>query len=164
MPESIYSIMLRNKKGEEIPLSEYKDKVIMIVNIATRCGFNFQLRKLEQIYQEYKDKGFVVIGIPTNDFAKQNPEDDHQTAVICQVNYGVSFPIFAKQHAKGKEKHAIFQHLTERSKNGRFCFPILWNYQKYLIDKQGKVRCMYFTIIPPNSVIIRKQIQKLLAE
>jgi len=164
MSDSIYSITLRNKKGEEIPLSIYEGKVVMIVNIATRCGFAPQLKKLEKIYQKYKDKGFVVIGIPTDDFAKQNPEDDEQTASICEINYGVSFPIYGKTHAKGINKHSLFKYLADKSKNGKFCYPILWNYQKYLIDKQGKVRHLYFTIFSPDSFVVENHIKKLLAE
>jgi len=164
MSDSIYSITLRNKKGEEIPLSIYEGKVVMIVNIATRCGFAPQLKKLEKIYQKYKDKGFVVIGIPTDDFAKQNPEDDEQTASICEINYGVSFPIYSKTHAKGINKHSLFKYLTSKSKNGKFCYPILWNYQKYLIDKQGKVRHLYFTVFSPDSFVVENHIKKLLAE
>lgn len=164
MTESIYSITLKNKKGEEVSLSTYQGKVIMIVNIAVHCGFAPQLKKLEKLYQMYKDKGFVVIGIPTNDFAKQNPEDDIQTTKICEVNHGVSFPIFGKQHAKGKKKHAIFQYLTKKEKNGKFYCPIFWNYQKYLIDKKGKVRHMYFSVCSPDRLFVHKHIQKLLAE
>jgi glutathione peroxidase len=164
MVESIYPITLRNKKGEEVPLSKYEGKVIMIVNIAVHCGFAVQLKKLEKLYQKYKEKGFVVIAVPTNDFAKQNPEDDEQTASVCEINHGVSFPVFSKQHAKGREKHAVFKYLTEKRKNGRFCYPILWNYQKYLIDKKGKVRHVYFTIFSPDSPIVERHVRKLLAE
>lgn len=164
MVNSIYPITLKNKKGEEIPLSVYEGKVIMIVNIAVHCGFASQLKKLERVYQKYKDKGFVIIGIPTNDFAKQNPENDAETASICEINYGVKFPVFAKQHAKGKDKHAIFKYLTDKSKNGKFSYPIFWNYQKYLIDKKGKVRHVCFSIFSPDNPIIERHIRKLLAE
>lgn len=164
MAESIYTISLRNKKGEAVPLSIYEGKVIMIVNIAVHCGFAPQLKKLEKIYQKYKDKGFVVIGIPTNNFAKQNPEDDVQTASVCELNYGVTFPIYGKENAKGKNKHLIFSYLTDIQKNGRFFYPVFWNYQKYLIDKKGKVRHVYFTICSPESSIVQKHIEKLLAE
>ncbi|MCS7029619.1 MAG: redoxin domain-containing protein [Bacteroidia bacterium] len=164
MAESIYPIRLKNNKGEEVPLGTYQGKVLMIVNIATRCGFAPQLKKLEKVYQKYKDKGFVVIGIPSNDFGGQNPENDEETMRTCQVNYGVSFPIFSKVSIKGKNKHPLYEYLTRKDKNGKFSFPVFWNYQKYLIDKQGRVRRVFLSMLPPSSLIVDYNIRKLLSE
>ncbi|MEZ5007722.1 MAG: glutathione peroxidase [Chitinophagales bacterium] len=143
-------------------MSQYKGKVLMIVNTASKCGFTPQFEKLEELHKEYKEKGFEVIGFPSNDFAGQEPNDASGAEEFCQLNYGVSFPIMEKVHVKGSEQHELFQFLSDKSKNGKVNSTPKWNFHKYLINKEGEVEDYYYTPTSPTSGKVKKKIEKLL--
>ena len=116
-----------------------KGKKIMIVNTASKCGLTPQYEDLEKLYQEYKDKDFVIIGFPANDFMKQEPGTNEEIAAFCQKNYGVSFPMMEKISVKGKEMHPVYQFLTQKSQNNLQDADVKWNFQKFLIGNDGKL-------------------------
>jgi glutathione peroxidase len=163
MKNSLHQYKIKNAKGAEIDLSKYKGKVVLVVNTASKCGFTPQFEGLEELYKEYKDKGLEIIGMPSNEFAGQEPNNAEGAQEFCQINYGVSFPITEKVHVKkGPEQHEVFQFLTDKKLNGQVNLAPLWNFQKYLIDKDGHVVDYFLTVTKPNSAKVKKAIQKLL--
>lgn len=165
MSNSLHQYKIKNARGKEIDLAEYKGKVVLVVNTASKCGFTPQFEDLENLYQEYKDQGLVIIGTPSNEFGGQEPNSNEGAQEFCQINYGVSFPITEKIHVKkGSEQHELYQFLTDKKKNGQVGLAPLWNFQKYLIDKDGKVVDYFLTITKPTSPKVKKAIQKLLAK
>lgn len=136
----------------------------MIVNTASKCGFTPQFEKLEKLHQEYKDKGFTVLGFPSNDFAGQEPNNADKAEEFCKINYGVSFPIMEKMHVKGKEQSELFDFLSDKKKNGKVNSKPKWNFHKYLINKKGEVVDFYYTPTSPTSGKIKKKVEKLLSE
>lgn len=165
MSNSLHQYKIKNAKGQEIDLSTLKGKVVLVVNTASKCGFTPQFEGLEELYQEYKDQGLVIIGTPSNEFGGQEPNSNEGAQEFCQINYGVSFPITEKIHVKkGAEQHELYQFLTDKSKNGKVGMAPLWNFQKYLVDKNGQVVDYFLTITKPNSPKVKKAIQKLLAQ
>lgn len=143
-------------------MSQFKGKVLMIVNTASKCGFTPQFEKLEELHKEYKEKGFEVIGFPSNDFAGQEPNDASGAEEFCQLNYGVSFPMMEKVHVKGDDQHELFQFLSDKSKNGKVNSTPKWNFHKYLVNKNGDVEDFYYTPTSPTSNKVKKKIEKLL--
>ena len=164
MNNTIYQYKIKNAKGSEIDFSQYEGKVLLLVNTASKCGLTPQYGELEELYKSYKDQGLEVIGFPSNDFAGQEPLSSDKAEEFCQINYGVSFPITEKIHVKGDEQHEIFDFLSNKSKNGKVNISPKCNFQKYLVDKQGRVVDYYLPITTPNSGKIKKAIEKLLNE
>lgn len=145
--------------SEPLALSNYKGKVILIVNTASECGFTPQYKDLEELYKKYKDKGLVVIGIPSNDFGKQEPGSSEQIAKFCEVNYGVTFPIAKKEVVSGKDAHPFY--VWAKAKLGALSAP-KWNFSKYLIDKNGNLVDYYVSTTKPMDDKITKKIDMLL--
>ena len=135
--QTIYQFEVEDITGKAFPLSSLQGKKVMIVNTASKCGLTPQYKELEALYQQYKDKDFVIIGFPANNFLKQEPGTNEEIATFCQVNYGVSFPMMSKISVKGKDMHPLYQFLTQKSKNGVMDSKVSWNFQKYLIGKDG---------------------------
>lgn len=158
---NIYRFDAELLNGENKNLSDFNGKVLLIVNTASKCGFTPQFAGLEKIYQNYKDKGFEVLGFPCNQFGSQDPGSNEQIGEYCQMNYGVSFPMFAKVNVKGPEAHVIFRYLTNNSK-GVLGSGIKWNFTKFLIGKDGKVLNRYAPTTKPES--IAEDIEKALAQ
>lgn len=125
--------------GSEFDLASLKGKKVMVVNTASKCGLTPQYEKLEAIYQEFKESDFTIIGFPANNFLSQEPGSNDEIAEFCKLNYGVSFPMMAKISVKGKDIHPVYQFLTEKSKNGFEDSKVKWNFQKYLINEEGKI-------------------------
>jgi glutathione peroxidase len=136
--KSFYDFSATSIEGVEIPMSEYKDKVILVVNTASKCGFTPQYEGLEKLHDEYGDKGLVVLGFPSNQFANQEPGSNDEIATFCQKNYGVSFQMFSKIDVNGENAHPIYQYLKDQ-KGGTFGSKIKWNFTKFLLDKEGNV-------------------------
>ena len=135
MDTSLYDISIRKPNGEEISLSAYRGKVILIVNTATKCGLAPQFEELETLWNTYPHDDFVVLGFPCNQFANQEPENDETMESVCQINFGVTFPLFAKLEVNGANTHPLFQYL--KSKKGWFWNrSIKWNFTKFLIDRE----------------------------
>lgn len=137
--KSIYDFKMKMLNGTEKNLSDYKGKVILIVNVASKCGLTPQYKDLEATYKKYKEKGFVILGFPANNFLWQEPGEDSEIASFCQANYGVTFDMFSKISVKGNDMHPLYQFLTQKKYNKLEDASIKWNFQKFLIDKNGNV-------------------------
>ncbi len=136
---SIYSYKVKDINGSEFDFSALKGKKILIVNTASKCGFTPQYADLEKLYNEYKDKNLVIIGFPANNFMKQEPGTDEEIKTFCSVNYGVTFPMMSKISVKGSDMAPVYQWLTQKELNGVKDSDVSWNFQKYLIDENGKL-------------------------
>ncbi|RDI14352.1 glutathione peroxidase [Flavobacterium sp. AG291] len=136
---NIYQFKVTDLSGNEFDFATLKGKKVMIVNTASKCGLTPQYKDLEALYKEYKDKGFVIIGFPANNFAAQEPGTSKEIAEFCQLNYGVTFPMMDKISVKGADMAPIYHFLTEKSKNGLQDSEVEWNFQKYLINEKGEL-------------------------
>ncbi|MEO3945945.1 glutathione peroxidase [Gorillibacterium sp. CAU 1737] len=136
---SIYDYDVRTIRGEQTTLAPYKGNVLLIVNTATKCGFAPQFKGLEKLYQDYKDDGFAVLGFPSSQFANQELDDDGDIAQVCELNHGVTFPLYAKIDVKGPTTHPLFQFLTEQAPGLFGSRSIKWNFTKFLVGRDGKV-------------------------
>ncbi|MDF7797873.1 glutathione peroxidase [Pontiellaceae bacterium B1224] len=136
---SIYEIEAQTISGETIKLEAYKGKTLLIVNTASKCGFTGQYEGLEKLYKTYQDQGFVVLGFPSNDFLKQEPGSNEEIASFCQINYGVTFPMFGKISVKGSNQHPLYTYLTSKQTDPEFAGKISWNFNKFLISSDGKI-------------------------
>lgn len=137
--ETIYQFKVEDLSGNTFDFSTLKGKKIMIVNTASKCGLTPQYKDLEALYKEYKDKGFVIVGFPANNFASQEPGTNEEIAAFCQLNYGVTFPMMDKVSVKGDDMCAVYQFLTQKAKNGLQDSLVEWNFQKYLINEKGEL-------------------------
>ena len=155
--ESLYEIEINNIKGEKIELIKFKGKKILFVNVASKCGYLNQYKDLQKLYENYKDK-LVVIGLPCNQFGEQEPGANEEINSFCKINYEVSFLITQKVKAKGKYKHPVYKWLTQKDKNGKLDSSVEWNFQKYLIDEEGRLIDVFYSIIKPTSSRITKLI------
>lgn len=135
----IYQFKIKDITGTDFDLNQYKGKKILIVNTASKCGLTPQFEKLEALYQKYKDQNFIIIGFPTNDFLSQDPGSNEEIAEFCKLNYGVTFPMMSKVIVKGDTIEPLFRYLTTKSENGLSDFVVEWNFQKFLINEEGKL-------------------------
>ena len=159
---SIYDFTMTGISGEEIKLDEYKDKAILIVNTASKCGFTYQYDGLEKLYETYKDSGLVVLGFPANSFLKQEPGSDEEIANFCRLNYGVTFPMFSKISVKGKDIHPLYDYLTSKKSGHEFGGKISWNFNKFLISRDGKIINRFGSKVKPGSDKVIKAIEEAL--
>lgn len=137
--QTIYAFKVTDIHGQEFDFATLKGKKIMIVNTASECGLTPQYEQLQKIYDRYKDQNFVIIGFPANDFMGQEPGSNDEIATFCKANYGVTFPMMGKISVKGKDMAPIYQFLTQKAQNGLEDSDVKWNFQKYLIDTNGKL-------------------------
>ena len=137
--ETIYQFKVEDLSGDTFDFSTLKGKKILVVNTASECGLTPQYEQLQAIYEKYKDKNFVIVGFPANNFGAQEPGTNQQIATFCQQNYGVSFPMMAKISVKGGDMHPMYQFLTQKTKNGLQDSEVQWNFQKYLINENGEL-------------------------
>ena len=147
-----------NLMDEPISLCQFRGKVVLIVNTASECGYTPQYDGLEKIYRRYRDKGFVVLGFPANDFGGQEPGSNQQIAQFCQVNYGITFPVFAKTAVGGANANPLYRQLATRTGQ-----PPKWNFHKYLVDKSGQQITTFESAVEPEDRRLTAQIEKLLA-
>jgi glutathione peroxidase len=159
-PSSLYEIQAQSISGQPLSLSLYKEKVLLIVNTASQCGFTPQLRDLEIIYKKYKGRGFEVLAFPSNDF-KQDPGENGQIASFAEKNYEVTFPFFAKGSVSGPQKQAVYAFLTSQ-KSGVLFKEVQWNFEKFLVDRNGRVLERWSSMTSPNSKSITEAIEKAL--
>ena len=159
MSNTVYGYKLKGIKGNEIDLSTFKGKKILLVNTASACGLTPQYKQLEELSENFKDK-LQVIGLPCNDFAGQEPGTETEIAQFCEVNYGVSFPLTAKVKIKGDTPDAIYQFLTKKELNGYADSEVAWNFQKYLIDENGQLSAVFAPPVEPLSDEILNAIEK----
>lgn len=137
--DPIYQFKVKDITGGEFNLVDLKGKKVLIVNTASKCGLTPQFEELEKLYQKYKDQNFVIIGFPTNDFMSQDPGTNEEIAEFCKMNYGVTFPMMSKIQVKGDTMEPLYQYLTQKAKNGLGDFEVEWNFQKFLINEEGKL-------------------------
>lgn len=135
---SLFDIQVETISGEKITLEKYKGKKIMIVNVASKCGLTPQYKELQALYESYSQNNFVILGFPANNFLSQEPGSNEEIIQFCEVNYGVTFPMMSKISVKGKDIHPLYEWLTSRKLNGVWDGDISWNFQKFLIDENGK--------------------------
>ena len=137
--QSIYDFEMFDIDGNKVSLGQFKGKVMIIVNVASKCGLTPQYVELQEFYEQYKEKGVVVLGFPANNFGDQEPGTNSEIKEFCTKNYGVTFPMFAKISVKGDDIHPLYQYLTQKKLNGVGDFPVKWNFQKFIINKEGKL-------------------------
>lgn len=148
---TLYDFTASTLTGQEQALSAYRGKVVLVVNTASKCGFAPQFGGLEKLYADHADAGFVVLGFPSDQFANQEYADAVQTAEFCQLNYGVTFPMFAKTDVNGKAAHPVFRWLRSES-GGLLTDAIKWNFTKFLVDRQGRVVRRYAPTVEPAAI------------
>ncbi|WP_143415624.1 glutathione peroxidase [Geobacillus sp. E263] len=157
---SIYDFRVKTIRGEEQSLADYKGKVLLIVNTASKCGFTPQYKELQELYEQYRDRGFVVLGFPCNQFGNQEPGTEEEIEQFCQVNYGVTFPMFAKVDVNGENAHPLFQYLKEKAPGVLGTKVIKWNFTKFLVDRNGNVVARFASQTKPSE--LKNEIEELL--
>ena len=157
---SIFQYTVKTLAGKEFSFASLKGKKIMIVNTASKCGLTPQYKELEALYEKYKEKNFVIIGFPANNFGKQEPGTNEEISQFCAVNYGVTFPMMSKISVKGEDMAPIYQYLTQKSKNNFQDSDVEWNFQKYLINEKGQVERVISPKTLPSDVSIAEWIMK----
>lgn len=135
--KSLYDFKVTDIDGKEFDMSTLKGKKVLIVNVASKCGLTPQYEQLQQLYDKYKDKDFIIIGFPSNDFKGQEPGSNEEIKEFCTLNYGVTFPMMSKVEVIGEDKNPIYKWLTEKEQNGKLDAEVQWNFQKFMIDKNG---------------------------
>jgi glutathione peroxidase len=155
---SFYDIKIDSLQGKPIDLRTYKNKYLLFVNVASKCGFTPQYKELEELYNTYKDH-LIVVGVPCNQFGKQEPGNSDEIQEFCEVNYGVSFLITEKIDVKGANQHPLYSWLTSKKLNDKKSSSVKWNFQKYLVSPEGKLIDYYFSITKPLSSKITKHLK-----
>ena len=148
---SVHEFTLKSIDGKTTPLANYKGKVVMIVNVASRCGYTPQYTQLEAVYAKYKDQGLVILGFPANNFMGQEPGTDEEIKTFCSTKYNVTFPLFSKISVKGDDKAPLYQFLTDKTVNPTTGGEIGWNFTKFLVDRNGKVIQRFDTKTKPDA-------------
>lgn len=159
---SIYEFSMRDIDGRDVRLDAYEGKVIMIVNVASKCGYTPQYEGLEAVYRKYKDQGFVVLGFPANNFMGQEPGTEADIKEFCSTKYGVTFPMFAKISVTGKDQHPLYTYLTSKETDPEFGGDISWNFNKFLLDRSGKIVARFGSKETPDSEPVVSGIEKYL--
>ncbi|MEK6286415.1 MAG: glutathione peroxidase [Acidobacteriota bacterium] len=159
---SIYDFSLKDIDHKEVSLSQYRGKVVMVVNVASRCGYTPQYEGLQKVYMKYKDRGFVILGFPANNFMSQEPGTDEEIKTFCSTKYSVTFPIFSKISVKGDDIHPLYKFLTGKETNPDFGGDIKWNFSKFLVDKSGKIIARFEPKVTPESDPVIQAIEKAL--
>ncbi len=157
--KTIYDFKVEDISGDEFDFADLKGKKILIVNTASKCGFTPQFEGLEELYQKYKDRDFVIVGFPSNDFGEQDPGTNQEIEEFCKINYGVTFPMMSKISVKGDSIAPIYQFLTQKDLNGKKNSSVKWNFQKYIINEDGTLEDYFYSITTPDSKKITKWIE-----
>ncbi len=148
--KSIYEFTMKDINGADVKLDGYKGKVALVVNVASKCGLTPQYEQLEPLYKKYKDQGFVILGFPANNFLGQEPGTEKEIKEFCILKYNVSFPMFSKISVKGKDQHPLYNYLTNEISNPGFSGNISWNFEKFLIGKDGKTLARFSPKTKPD--------------
>lgn len=150
-PMDFHQLSATDINGRPFDMAALKGHKVLVVNTASECGFTPQYKQLEELYQRYKDEGLVILGFPSNDFGGQEPGDDMEIAAFCEKNYGVTFPLMSKVVTKGEGQSPVYAWLTRKANNGTLDSEVKWNFQKYLIDEEGRLVTMYPSAQEPLS-------------
>ena len=164
MVKSFYEINVTDIEGNEVNLGKYKNHVVMFVNTASKCGYTPQYKGLQAIYDKYKDRGFVVLGFPANNFGGQEPGSNEEIKEFCTLRYKVSFPMFAKISVLGDDQHMLYQYLTSKKANAEFAGDITWNFNKFLADHEGNIISRFSSKETPESNEVINAIETALDE
>lgn len=147
---SVYEFKMKDIDGHEVGLDTYRGQVMMVVNTASKCGYTPQYEQLQAIYEKYKDRGFVILGFPANNFLGQEPGTDDEIKDFCTLRYKVTFPMFSKISVKGTDQHPLYTYLTNEKSNPGFSGDIGWNFEKFLIGKDGRTLARFATKVKPD--------------
>lgn len=148
----IYAFDATTIRGERVALSDYRDKVLLIVNTASKCGFTPQFAGLEKLFEKYRERGLAILGFPCNQFGKQDPGNNTDIEQFCQLNYGVSFPMFAKIEVNGPDTHPLFQYLKHAAPGIFGSEKIKWNFTKFLVNRKGEVIARFAPATKPDTI------------
>jgi glutathione peroxidase len=162
LPQSIYDIVVRQIDGNEVSLSLYRDKVLLIVNVASRCGFSSQYQGLQNLYVRYRERGLEILAFPANNFLGQEPGTNEEIQSYCSLNFDVTFPLFAKISVRGKDIHPLYRYLTQNDTNPNFAGKISWNFNKFIIDRNGIIVGRFGSLTKPENKKIVKALEKAL--
>lgn len=159
-PKNLYDFTVTDIDGKKFDLSQFKGKKVMIVNVASKCGLTPQYELLQELYDEYKDKGLVIVGFPANNFKDQEPGSNREIKEFCTRNYGVTFPMMEKISVAGNNQAPIYRWLTKKSENGKIDQEVTWNFQKFLIDEKGNLVDVVMPKESPKSEVILNWLSK----
>ncbi len=161
-PQSVHAFTMTDIDGNEVNLGQYRGKVILLVNVASKCGFTGQYEGLQKLHEFYENRGFTVLGFPANDFMGQEPGTNAKIKQFCSTNYGVTFPMFAKISVKGADQHPLYRFLTSEEANPDFGGPITWNFNKFLVDRSGRVMGRFGSRTKPQAKKVIEAIEAAL--
>jgi glutathione peroxidase len=161
--KTVYDFTLNSIDGQPTSLSTFKGKVVLLVNVASRCGYTPQYAALEAVYEKYKDRGLVIVGVPANNFGGQEPGTNQEIKTFCTAKYNVTFPMMAKVSVKGKDIAPLYQFLTDKNANPQTGGEIGWNFTKFLIGPDGQVIARFDSAVTPDSKEVTSAIEKALA-
>lgn len=164
MITSLYDLTVQDIEGKEIKLETFKGKVLLIVNVASKCGFTPQYAGLQALYQEYQKQGLEILGFPANNFLWQEPGTDSEIKQFCALKYNVTFPMFAKISVDGKNTAPLYAFLTSKSTNPEFAGKIKWNFTKFLVDRKGVIAGRFESAVEPQNSLVVNKIRELLAQ
>ena len=159
---NVLDFTLNSIDGKLAPLAQYRGKVVLLVNVASRCGYTPQYAGLEKVYEQYKDRGFVILGFPANNFGAQEPGTDQEIKTFCSSKYNVTFPMYSKISVKGADIHPLYQFLTDKQANPKTGGDIQWNFTKFLVGKDGKVIARFESAVTPESAAVTSAIERAL--
>jgi glutathione peroxidase len=162
--ENIYQFKVETLQQTEKDLSDYKGKVLLLVNTASECGFSPQLKNLENLRKEYENQTFEILAFPSNDFGQQEPLDGSKISEFCEINYHTHFTIFNKVDVRGDEIHPLYKFLSDKKRNGKVSAAPKWNFHKYLINSKGEVVDFFYPFTKPDSARVKRAINKLIKE
>ncbi len=155
----VLNFKMKSLTGKDVDLASYKGKVVLFVNVASKCGYTPQYKGLEELHQKYAKDGLVVIGVPANEFGKQEPGTDEQIAEFCSATYGVKFPMMSKVVVKGAGQAPLYKYLTSKETDEKFAGPIKWNFTKFLIGRDGTIVARFEPADKPESEKVTKAIE-----
>src|ERR1700681_353064 len=161
--KTVYDFTLNSIEGQATPLASFKGKLVLLVNVASRCGFTPQYAGLEALYEKYKDRGFVIVGIPANNFGAQEPGSNQEIKTFCSSKYNVTFPMMAKVSVKGDDKTPLYQYLTDKAASPKTGGEIQWNFTKFLVGPDGQIVARFEPKVTPDSPEVTSAIEKALA-
>ncbi len=159
---SIYDFTMSDIDNNSVTFEKFRNKVFLIVNVASKCGFTPQYKGLQELYQEFKDNGFSILGFPANNFLSQEPGTNSEIKQFCSIKYNVSFPVFSKISVKGNDISPLYTFLTAKETNSEFSGSIKWNFTKFLIDRAGNIVDRFSPMTRPDSKKVKKRIGQLL--
>ena len=160
--KSIYDFTLNSIDGQPISLKSYKGKVVLLVNVASKCGYTPQYKGLEALYEKYKDKGFVIVGVPANNFMRQEPGTNEEIKTFCSRKYNVTFPMMSKVSVLGDDKTPLYRYLTDKDSDPKFAGDIKWNFTKFLFDRNGNPVARFEPAVTPDSAEVQAAIESTL--